>query len=88
VQTALGLNPVSAFATAGSTAAGSIPPLLESVAAALPPVVETPRAAAAVPSADLPRTGVAAGSMAASALAALLFGLGLRRFGRRRNLAG
>ena len=89
VQTALGLNPVSAFAATGTSAAGSIPPILQSVAPAVPSV-EAPRAAAAVtpPSAALPRTGVAAGSMAASALAALLVGLGLRRYGRRHSLAG
>jgi len=87
VNTALGLNPVSAFTTAGTTATGS-PSILESVGAAVP-VTETPRAAAAPapapgPAVSLPRTGVAAASAAASALAALLMGLALRLIGRRR----
>jgi hypothetical protein len=87
VKTALGLDPVSAFATAGTTATGT-PSILESVAAAVP-VPEAPRAAAAPAppagsSVSLPRTGVAAASLAASALAALLMGLVLRLIGRRR----
>jgi hypothetical protein len=92
VETALGLNPASAFATAGTTATGT-PSILESVAAAVP-VAEAPRAAAAAPptsgssaSAELPRTGVAAASLAVSALAGLLMGLVLRLFGRRRATA-
>jgi hypothetical protein len=87
VQTALGLNPVSAFATTATTAPGSVEmPIVTAPAVSTP--VETPRAAAAAPApaVELPRTGVAAASMASSALAALLFGLGLRRFGRRRSL--
>jgi hypothetical protein len=87
VKTALGINPVSAFATAGTTATGT-PSILESVAAAVP-VPEAPRAAAApAPPAgsavSLARTGVAAASLAASALAGLLMGLVLRLIGRRR----
>jgi hypothetical protein len=92
VETALGLNPVSAFNTAGSTATGS-PSILESVAAAVP-VAEAPRAAAAPApasptgsSVSLPRTGVAAASLAASAVAGLLMGLILRLLGRRRPTA-
>jgi hypothetical protein len=90
VETALGLNPVSAFTTAGTTATGT-PSILESVAAAVP-VPEAPRAAAApAPPAgsavSLPRTGVAAASLAASAVAGLLMGLVLRLLGRRRSMA-
>ena len=87
VETVLGLNPVSAFTAAGTTATGTN--ILESVAAAVP-AVEAPRAAAApapAPAVSLPRTGAAAASMAASALAAVLMGLGLRRLGRRRATA-
>ena len=91
VQTTVGLNPASAFATSASTAAGSITPpptILESVAEASLPAAETPRAAPLVtPAAELPRTGVAAGSLAASGLTGLLSGLALRRFGRRRRTA-
>jgi len=92
VKTALGLGPVSAFATTAASGTGSAPSILESVAAAVPPA-ETPRAAAAVepapaPPVTLARTGVALASTAAAALAALLAGLGLRLFGRRRRLAG
>lgn len=88
VETALGLNPVSAFRTAGSTAPGT-PSILESVAASVPPAAEAPRAAATAPkpsgsSIGLPRTGVAAGGLAASGLAGLLTGLALRRLGRPR----
>jgi len=89
VETVLGLNPVSAFTTAGTTATGT--DIFESVAAAIP-AAEAPRAAAAptppaTSSVSLPRTGVAAASMAASALAAVLMGLALRLFGRRRATA-
>ena len=90
VETALGLNPVAAFTTAGSTATGS-PSILQSVGENLP--VETPRAAAAAPappagpSVTLPRTGVAAASLAAAGLAGLLMGLFLRLIGRRRATA-
>jgi hypothetical protein len=87
VETALGLNPASAFSTTGSMAAGT-PSILESVAAAVP-AAEAPRAAAAAPApapaVELPRTGVAAASLAASGLAGLLMGLILRLFGRRRS---
>jgi hypothetical protein len=88
VETALGLNPASAFRTAGSTATGS--PILESVADSLPaPVAEAPRAAATAPkpsgsSVALPRTGVAAAGLAVSALAGLLAGFVLRLLGRPR----
>jgi hypothetical protein len=90
VETALGLNPVGAFTTAGTTALGT-PQILESVAAAIP-VAEAPRAAAAAPptrgsAVSLPRTGVAAASTVAAALAAVLMGLVLRLFGRRRATA-
>lgn len=90
VETALGLNPASAFSTTGSMATGSPPSILESVAAAIP-AAEAPRAAAATaapapaPAVELPRTGVAAASLAASGLAGLLMGLVLRLFGRRRS---
>jgi hypothetical protein len=89
VETVLGLNPVGAFTSAGTMATGTS--ILKSVGAAVP-VAEAPRAAAApAPPADssvsLPRTGVAAASLAASALAALLTGLVLRLFGRRRATA-
>jgi hypothetical protein len=91
VKTALGLNPVAAFATTATSGPGT-PSILPSVGAAVP--VETSRAAAAVAPAapapaqgTLPRTGVAIVSAAASALAALLSGLVLRLFGRRRRLA-
>jgi len=86
VNTALGINPVSAFNTAGTTASGT-PSVLESVAQAVPGP-ETPRAAAAAPAtpaAALPRTGVAAASLAASGLAGLLMGFFLRLIGRRRR---
>lgn len=88
VETALGLNPASAFSTTGSMASGTIAPsILESVAAAVP-AVEAPRAAAAVPPAgELPRTGVAAASLASSAAAALISGLSLRGLSRRRRRA-
>jgi hypothetical protein len=91
VETALGLNPVSAFTAAGTTALGT-PSILESVAEAVP-VPEAPRAAAATPpaptgsAARLPRTGVAAISLAVSALAGVLTGLLLRLLGRRRAVA-
>jgi hypothetical protein len=90
VETVLGLNPVGAFTSAGTMAIGTS--ILESVGAAVP-VAEAPRAAAAPApppagsSVSLPRTGVAAASLAASALAALLTGLVLRLFGRRRATA-
>ena len=95
VQTALGLNPVTAFGTTASSGTGTPPSILESVAAALPAPApaETARAAAverpsALPPAGLARTGVALASTAAAALAALVSGLALRLFGRRRRLAG
>lgn len=90
VETALGLNPASAFSTTGTTATGTTPPsILESVANAVP-AAEAPRAAAVAPPAAtpaLPRTGVAAASLAASGFAGLLMGLVLRLLGRRRLAA-
>jgi len=83
VQTTIGLDPASAFATTGTMATGT-PSILQSVAAPAP-VIEAPRAAAAEPTAALPRTGVAAASLAASGLAGVLMGLFLRMFGRRRT---
>lgn len=86
VNTALGINPVSAFTTAGTVATGTSPGILESVAAAVP--VEAPRAAAAEPAGpSLPRTGGDVTGLAASALGALLMGLGLRKISRRRTTA-
>lgn len=91
VQTAAGLDLLSAFRTTASTATGSIEPpptILDQVAAA--PAIETPRAAAQAagsPAAELPRTGVAAASLAVTGLTGLLSGLALRRFGRRRKTA-
>jgi len=83
VNTALGINPVSAFTTAGTVATGTSPSILESVAAAVP--VEAPRAAAAAPAGpSLPRTGGDVTALAASAFGALLMGLGLRKMSRRR----
>ena len=93
VKTALGLDPVSAFSTAATSGTGSNPSVLPAAAAAVLPAVDTsrsvsPAAAATTTSpAALPRTGVAALSMAASALAALLSGLPLRLIGRRRVAA-
>jgi hypothetical protein len=86
VQTAVGLNPATAFTTTGTMATGSIPQILESVAQAVP-AAEAPRAAAAAPApvAELPRTGVAAASLASSAAAALLTGLSLKGLSRRRT---
>lgn len=86
VQTAVGLNPATAFTTTGTAATGSVPQILESVAQAVP-VAEAPRAAAAAPApvAELPRTGVAAASLASSAAAALLTGLSLKGLSRRRT---
>jgi hypothetical protein len=86
VETALGINPVNAFTTAGTKGTGTS--ILESVAQAIP-APETPRAAAAAPAtpAGLPRTGVAAGSLAAAGLGGLLAGFFLRLFGRRRRTA-
>jgi len=93
VNTALGLNPVSAFSTAASSGPGTTPPsILPSVPAPVANAAETartvmPAATAPATHATLPRTGVALASAAASALAALLSGLVLRLFGRRRRLA-
>lgn len=87
VETTLGLNPASAFATTGTLASGSVPSILESVATTVGPV-EAPRAATAEgPVAALPRTGVAAASLAASGVAGLLMGAVLRLLGRRRSEA-
>jgi hypothetical protein len=92
VKTALGLDPVTAFTTAATSGSGSLPPaILPAVANAALPAVDTSRAVspavATTGTPALPRTGVAALSMAASALAALLSGLVLRLFGRRRVAA-
>lgn len=89
VSTVIGvINPVDAFTTAARTGTGTS--ILSSVAPALP-AAEAPRAVSpAVPparAAALPRTGVAVASLAASGLAALLMGLALRLFGRRRGSA-
>jgi hypothetical protein len=87
VETALGINPVNAFTTAGTNGAGTS--ILESVAQAVP-APETPRAAVAepaTPAAQLPRTGVAAASLAAAGFGGLLTGFFLRLFGRRRRTA-
>jgi len=88
VKTALGLDPVAAFSTAASSGPGTPAPYI--LPAVATPATETPRAAAAsapAPAGELPRTGVAIVSAAASALAALVSGLMLRLFGRRRRLA-
>jgi hypothetical protein len=93
VKTALGLDPTAAFSTAASYGQGSVTPppsILPGVGEAV--TADTPRAAALAPAATptaagLPRTGVAAASTAASALAALLSGLVLRLIGRRRSAA-
>src|SRR5581483_8828796 len=87
VNTALGLlNPAAAFATAASSGPGSTPPsILPAVAVAAAPAAETTRAVPATAPAALPRTGVALASALASGLAALVGGLGLRLFGRRRR---
>lgn len=89
VQTVVGvLNPVAAFSTAASSGIGTTPPsILPGVGSVLP--AETARAAAvtpaAKPAAALPRTGVAIASTLASGFAALVSGLGLSLFGRRRR---
>ena len=85
VETTLGLDPAAAFTTSASFGSGSVtPPILPAVAEALLPSAEAPRMAAA-PAAGLPRTGVAAASLGASGLAALLSGSALRLIGRRRR---
>lgn len=85
VQSPLPFNPASAFATAGTAGSGT-PSILEAVAAAVP-VTEAPRAAAAAPpsgsSAQLPRTGAAAGALVGSGLFGILGGFFLRLLGRR-----
>jgi len=82
------INPVDAFATAASSGTGTTPPsIVPSVGSVLP--AETARAAAvtpaATPPAALPRTGAAIASTLASGFAALVSGLGLSLFGRRRR---
>ncbi len=87
VETALGLNPVSAFATTATAATGSITPppsILEQVAAPIL-AAEVPRAVAPAPAAELPRTGTEAAPLAASGLTGLAGGLALRRLARRRK---
>ena len=89
VKTALGLDPSAVFTTSASSGLGAAPSILPAVAMAAP-AAEAPRAAAIQPApapATLPRTGVAALSAAAAALAALLSGFVLRLFGRRRSVA-
>ena len=92
-NTALGINPVSAFRTAASAGPGTTPPsILPAVTAPVVSPAETARTVAPAPApaparATLPRTGVALASAAAAALAARLSGLMLRLFGRRRRLA-
>ena len=85
VQSPLPFNPASAFATAGTAGSGT-PSILESVAATVP-ITEAPRAAAAAPpagsSAQLPRTGAAAGALVGSGLAGILAGFFFRLLGRR-----
>jgi LPXTG-motif cell wall-anchored protein len=84
VKTALGLDPTAAFATSASSGLGSVQtPILTAVAETIAPA-ETPRVSTATTDAELPRTGTAAASLAASGLAALLSGSALRRFRRRR----
>ena len=85
VQTTLGLDPASAFRTSASFGPGAVAsPILPSFAEAILPAAEAPRAVSA-PAAGLPRTGVAAASLGASGLAALLSGSALRLIGRRRR---
>jgi hypothetical protein len=90
VKTALGLNPVDAFSTSASFGNGT-PSILGAIGSTLPTTETarsvTPVAAPARAATGLPRTGVAIVSLAASALAALLSGLVLRLFGRRRAVA-
>jgi hypothetical protein len=86
VATTLGLDPAAAFKTSASFGSGSVtPPILPAVAEALLPAAEAPRMAAAPAAGGLPRTGVAAASLGASGLAALLSGSALRLIGRRRR---
>jgi LPXTG-motif cell wall-anchored protein len=91
VKTALGvINPVDAFATSASSGIGTPPAsILPNVGSVLP--AETARSAAAAPAAKapaaLPRTGAAIASTLASGFAALVSGLGLSLFGRRRRRA-
>jgi LPXTG-motif cell wall-anchored protein len=89
VKTALGVvNPVDAFATAASSGIGTPPQsILPAVGSILP--AETARSVtpAAAPAASLPRTGAAIASTLASGFAALVSGLGLSLFGRRRRRA-
>jgi len=81
------ISPIDAFATAASSGTGTPPTILPAVGSVLP--AETARAAAvtpaATPPAALPRTGAAIASTLASGFAALLSGLGLSLFGRRRR---
>jgi LPXTG cell wall anchor motif len=85
------LNPVAAFTTSATSGTGQAPAVTAPAPAAVPQVEgETSRAVnpetgtAVAPSNSaagaLPRTGTAAASLAAGALAMTLLGLGLRRF--------
>ena len=94
VTSAIGVvSPVDAFATAASFGTGTpAPAILPAVGAPVLPA-EAARAATLTPAAtapaasSLPRTGVALASTLASGFAALLSGLGLSLFGRRRRRA-
>jgi LPXTG-motif cell wall-anchored protein len=93
VTSAIGVvNPVDVLSTAASFGTGTPPAILAAVGApALP--TEAARSAAVTPAAtapatsSLPRTGAALASTLASGFAALLSGLGLSLFGRRRRRA-
>ena len=86
VELALGLDPTAAFRTSASFGEGTVtPPILPAIAEQILPAAEVPRTVSAAPSGELPRTGVALASLAASGLAAGLTGTALRRIGRRRR---
>jgi hypothetical protein len=84
------LNPIAAFTATASSGTGQTPAVAAPVATPVPVVAaETSRAIPAPTEADstqaargstLPRTGVAAASLAAGAFALLLLGFALRRF--------
>jgi LPXTG-motif cell wall-anchored protein len=89
VKSALGVvSPTDVLATTASSGTGTpAPSILPAVGSTLP--AETARSAsvapAAAPATTLPRTGAAIASTLASGFAALLSGLGLSLFGRRRR---
>lgn len=89
VEMALGLDPTAAFRTSASFGEGSVtPPILTAIAEEILPAAEAPRTVnAAAPTGQLPRTGVAGASLAASGLAAALTGSLLSRLGRRNRAA-